>query len=1658
MDFPIYNANGSPFHDLVLHKATMQSVVMSLGDKITGDVVYTNASLANEDLTNIYIVYNNVKYTLVNPPTIVQEGMVSDNSEMKGMVKYFFEFYHPMLCLSNFCFSDIAVSDDEEAYLSQNKTFSWIGTLEDFVAKINANLKGTEWIADISDDLEVQEKKTVMSEVLTFDKNYVSDALKKAYDTWEVPFVIDQTSDYGEDKKFLILFGLPSNEILDDEAIHVVETDVAMYGGIYRSSTPIELHAGWSIEVLSSATGGSVYIVESDGDTFMVDETTHTAITSFTSAIDTTVYVASSGSAEVTYKVTEVFVFRFGQGVGLKNNSRTPRNNKIITRLAGYGSENNIPWGYPQIEWQGNPDATCTIGDSVGPKENVTINGKFFEKAMSYPIYKGIKNGQWVSLIKHPFTRKTLMPPVYVADVNNKVNPYAHDYDPETVIHDYYDADDLTIYPNPINLKIPSYEIHGFDDIKPELGEAFLVDVSPYSELYSNYISVADFDTAITNVINNTPKLTDKEKGYLRKLKDMIDRGKGGSMSSTLPAKYTIEGFNEKGGSIAAVGEESCYLVAKYESDLLNLKYTVWWGQGTPSIDWDDTMNDDGEYLQSYFKVTLPTFDFDLYACASLTEKMDINMRSGACLGCTFPIMIDWEDYKRNFYNADGEFDPVIHTTQGDGHVRDGSKYPNSMTTQISVIVQKDLDTFGTLMPNRYQTIAGGDQFVLLGISLPDSYIATAQQRLESAMKEYMLENNVHYYDYPLKFDEHFLVTHTDILSQLHNNTIVRFEYVGTMLALYVKQMTIKYGQSVLPQYDITLTDDVEIVLNKIGQVTDDVSRMRVQVSALQSYYGKNLTDELNKRLSRVADDVAAGRITFQQGLISLGDAIFTADVRTNDFINGLYNGKGWRIDRYGNAEFESLLVRSYLEVIELLINRMSAQEGDTVFTDNDQIDYVEEGTHPILGTYYILSFKEKWEGYVSSQQPGNILKGMINTLAALEKGYSEVTEEQSVESDGANKYYVSWMKVVDPTDYGLTLQPNQAVVTLYADVDTPAQKNFPPCKLMTIARWGCYYNAEDPSFTPAQRESIIRRQRSFVISTKDGRITKMRGVNQPILQESNYGTTLGIIPEFIQNWSIYPSLIANRDYLYAQGVIVGDFIKVDINGDPFINIVDKGDWQDNTPYYHEAYNPVDMEWQTSDVWHGGERWRCMVTQPVNGVYYEPTNANSMYWRKMLSKGPRGRMPYYWGKWEDFVADNTNRVNVTDNETPYFSKQRGDGSGLENFWVFVGENSPAGGYAPTDIDTPSVVSTQWEQMVTDFKYLITEALFADFAKLGSGVFFGDWLLSQNGTLYPAGTESDVYTKFSPDFPTNETIVPFEGDLTTHNPDANIIITSTAYNNRLLQQTFIMKGGMQYDIEVYAWMNTSLTMTIGLRSVIYSDDLIGSFTVASDDPTFDYHLLVTMPYDSEVYLCAYANTAGSEGEVSRVAITPIGDFTPKMAIDLKTGYSHFAGGSIVMRPDGMVTMSGETKISHLEIQKVLEMPPMKITMANFSDWHDAVSGGVYDALYMSNLPSPVIEYDYCGGSIINIDPNKSSLEVGTEITIVNLTTSDFTITNTLYYDSTESTLSDRIRTNNYLFLQPFDSVTLRCADVSFLLNSLTTVKCWVVKSHQKNNNI
>lgn len=1141
LTFPIYNADGTAFHGLELKKSTSDSVVMSLGDKVTGDVYYIDNTLAVT--MQEYIVLNGVKYTLVSPPTIVREGMVTDNTQLKGMTKYSFTFYHPMYMLGNIPFTDIAVTQSQAKYLSQNKTFSWIGTFSEYVAKLNANLASTEWLVIMSSTVTQEKQNEIPEEVLSFDKQFISNALKTGYDTWEVPFVITSIKEgetgYAQGKRFLITFGLPTQEI---------------------------------------------YTIDAQG-----------------------------------HKTSTPFIFQFGKGVGLKNNSRTPRNNKIVTRIVGYGSDRNIPYGYPQIPWTGNQSWDYTINNNPNA-------------ANSYPIYDGIVAGQRVRLIKHPFTRTTLMPSIYSETVNKKVNPNATGYDPDIEIKDYYDAiDDAThAYPNNINVLAPSVEVHQFEKEYPQLGEAAIISATPYDEDGEYYTYTQWYNYLQTRIATMRGQGIDGwQLQLIVSMRDNTCHYTPATAESLPSASIPAGHWEWRTGQATATLDsviKGNFVYVTLVSSWYNETHKILQIHADPTPEWDDTMNDDGEYIQSYFKIKLPQLTFDLYACAAVTQEMNINMRSGSCMGCTFPVQVDWELYKANFYDSNGNFAP-------DGAQRDLEKFPKSNLGSIDVIVQKDNDTFGTLMPNQYRYPVNGDKFVILGISLPTSYITTAEQSLDETMKEYMLENNVHYYDYPLKFDEHFFATNTGILEQIQNNNIVRFQYAGVQMALYIKQITIKYGDKPLPQYDITLTDDVEIVLNQIGQVTDDVSRMRVQVSELQKYYSENLIQEINSKLSKVVDDVCQGRITFQQGLDALGSVIFHDKIQSPQFEEGLYTGRGWRIDNLGNAEFESARVRSFLEIVELIVNRLQAQEGDTLFTDNDQIekvDVIEDETDHSIS--YILTLKEKYQGYVTGQMYGNVVKGIINTLAAKQAGVSDY-ESTSVEVDGENKYYTSWMRVIGTHNTNVNLGVNQIQVVLYGDNFVPAGRNFAPCELMTIARWGCvdYSDSEDPDYETI-KASIIRRQRMFMISTTDGRVVKYTGVDSPILKNGNYGVTIGELPEFVKNYpdvrAILNQVGEHTDWLYAQGVVVGNYIKIDREGLPVPVTVFCGDWVDGstiqnpTPqngiYFYNEYNDQTQQYEIHEVRHNGGRWQCLQHQPVmqGGVahYYEP-KWNSPYWR-----------------------------------------------------------------------------------------------------------------------------------------------------------------------------------------------------------------------------------------------------------------------------------------------------------------------------------------------------------------------------------------------------------------------------------------------------------
>lgn len=350
--------------------------------------------------------------------------------------------------------------------------------------------------------------------------------------------------------------------------------------------------------------------------------------------------------------------------------------------------------------------------------------------------------------------------------------------------------------------------------------------------------------------------------------------------------------------------------------------------------------------------------------------------------------------------------------------------------------------------------------------------------------------------------------------------------------------------------------------LTRQKEVTDDkgnavYEQITEKVKAGYADVANDLTEDSPIRkqfLSRLVDDVAKGNITFEQAIRVAGISYMCGGAEFGEFIKSLYAGKGAGIDSKGNAEFESVRVRSYFECLELIINRLSAIEGDQLLTEADTIDSVDD-----LGdNCYGLHLRSKWDGYFTAQAVGNVLKGIINTLAS-----------------GSGKYYTCWLRV-----NSVNTANNYIEVTAYPDEDTPAGKNYAPCEAMKIARWG--------------NQTDTKRQSCIYLSSTEGRIVRLTGVTKPIVEASNYGATFGTLPEFLREMDL--PIVEGQDYVYARGLIVQDIIRIDYQGRPVSEVIDRGQWDATANYYCEAINPDTGRYEISDVWYMGCKWRCAKT------------------------------------------------------------------------------------------------------------------------------------------------------------------------------------------------------------------------------------------------------------------------------------------------------------------------------------------------------------------------------------------------------------------------------------------------------------------------------
>lgn len=573
----------------------------------------------------------------------------------------------------------------------------------------------------------------------------------------------------------------------------------------------------------------------------------------------------------------------------------------------------------------------------------------------------------------------------------------------------------------------------------------------------------------------------------------------------------------------------------------------------------DDGRFGDNETVKNIDIYLNKAIDFDINDLKD--DDFSISMKDGMCGGRTFK---------------------VASSTKVDGRWR------------LTIERSKD-DALELWFPYKDYPIKSGDHFVLTGITLPDSYVKAASLKLLKYAIALLDKNDYTRYVYQPKVDELFMARQHDlaqadetgVIKSLHdtlkagdlmnfNDTDLNIEGI-----ISIDQLTIKEEDGKIPTYDITLREDKEV---------GTIQKMQQQISSLQSGNGgtgagltttqvKNqvATEGSKHFISKINDDTAKGTITwekvqkFLKGLTAEYLSQFKKGATFGEFIQGMLIGTGGRIDELGNAEFESITSRSSIIAKELIVNRQTAMESNFVFTESGMVETVTEIPAATEGgnVTYDLKLQKRWDNDFTAFEENDVVLASINTLA--ENG----------------KYYDMWLRVLS-----VNTVTNTITVVCYPDNECPSKKNYPPCELARLIRWG---NAVDED-----------RQSCWYISSTEGLLVWLDHVTKPIIDKTNYSLAMGKLPDALSFlFQDFPTADRRDGAFYAKWMMAASFQQIDYQGNPIYTTRDRGVWSLAVAQGDNPYRNGDRTIDT--VYYLGCKWKCLEDKTTKPPIYSST-------------------------------------------------------------------------------------------------------------------------------------------------------------------------------------------------------------------------------------------------------------------------------------------------------------------------------------------------------------------------------------------------------------------------------------------------------------------
>ena len=629
----------------------------------------------------------------------------------------------------------------------------------------------------------------------------------------------------------------------------------------------------------------------------------------------------------------------------------------------------------------------------------------------------------------------------------------------------------------------------------------------------------------------------------------------------------------------------------------------------------DESTPEEGDYIKRTF-----------YRVNSLTIVNDDGEKTGdmafrkAYILSGKNLHIVFQSGSLNGMDFECEFNPdgvpeILLDDDGNPIFKDGKEQINPKSQVFEIVANED---YGRFLPDITLHPKDGDTFVLYNwdsTKLGDTLVSSASNELLTDAIKDLKKSVIDPTTYTCTAEANYSYNHGR--GNLHG--------VGDRVNLYNKGYGDSYRASRIIGYEFSLDIPFDGAKYYVGE-KPSYSRLNAMESKIeeliyngQSYLNGNggsgrsiyiiksydsitptdynvfsakAVDE--QRLNKTKDDTAKGTITwekiqkFLKGLTAEDLSQFKKGATFGEFIQGMLFGTGGRIDELGNAEFESITSRSSIIAKELIVNRQTAMESNFVFTESGMVETVTEIPAAIEGgnVTYDLKLQKRWDNDFTAFKENDVVLASINTLT--ENG----------------KYYDMWLRVLS-----VNTVTNTITVVCYPDNECPSKKNYPPCELARLIRWG---NAVDED-----------RQSCWYISSSEGLLVWLDHVTKPIIDKTNYSLAMGKLPDALSFlFQDFPTANKRDGAFYAKWMMAASFQQIDYQGNPIYTTRDRGVWSLAVAQGDNPYRNGDRTIDT--VYYLGCKWQCLEDKTTKPPTYSSTawafvEGNPYFTLEMLS-------------------------------------------------------------------------------------------------------------------------------------------------------------------------------------------------------------------------------------------------------------------------------------------------------------------------------------------------------------------------------------------------------------------------------------------------------